>query len=241
MPVRGDIGANLARHLEMIRLAAAQRADLLLFPELSLTGYELDLVADLAFETGDPRLEVLRVRAIEHGLTIVVGAPVRLDTGLHIGAFTYEPRGVVGLYTKHHLGGDEAKYVVPGERNPRLDLRGRTAAIAICADANQASHAGSAAERGADFYLTSAFVEVGDQVKKEATLAGHASHHAMTVVLANYGGASGGLPSGGRSAVWDRSGKMVVQAPSSGAALVIARPNQDRWTGRTLDLRGEPL
>jgi predicted amidohydrolase len=59
-PVLGDLQANLRRHLEWAEEAAGRGADLLLFPELSLTGYALrDLAAQLALPAGDPFFQPL--------------------------------------------------------------------------------------------------------------------------------------------------------------------------------------
>ena len=50
----GDVESNLGKHLELIQQAKAQKNDLIVFPELSLTGYVLqDLVPSLAHKPGD--------------------------------------------------------------------------------------------------------------------------------------------------------------------------------------------
>ena len=59
IPKRGDVEANLEGHSRLIHAAAEGQARVLVFPELSLTGYELDLADDLAFSENDPRLTPL--------------------------------------------------------------------------------------------------------------------------------------------------------------------------------------
>src|SRR5579862_9914925 len=100
VPVRGDVDANVAQHVRLARLAAEERAEVLVFPELSLTGYELDLAAGLAFSPSDPRLAPLAEAASAHAITLVAGGPVRIGSRLHIAAFVIGPDGAVGLYTK---------------------------------------------------------------------------------------------------------------------------------------------
>ncbi|HEY0468441.1 MAG TPA: carbon-nitrogen hydrolase family protein [Polyangiaceae bacterium] len=85
-PLRGDVSANLAEHAQLIGRAAARGVQLLVFPELSLTGYELDLAPELAFSEADARLDSLRELALSQAMTLIVGAPIRLAEGLHIGA-----------------------------------------------------------------------------------------------------------------------------------------------------------
>lgn len=58
-PVKGDIERNLARHLLFIEAALEKKADFIMFPELSLTGYEPELAEELATDAGDERLAPL--------------------------------------------------------------------------------------------------------------------------------------------------------------------------------------
>ncbi len=74
-PVRGDVPANLDEHVRLALLAAAEGAQVVVFPELSLTGYELDLAEKLAFTEADPRLMPLLDLAHSSGMILVVGAP----------------------------------------------------------------------------------------------------------------------------------------------------------------------
>jgi predicted amidohydrolase len=234
-PVRGDVPANVAQHLELVDVAAKERADALVFPELSLTGYELDLAAELSFTENDPRLAPLRGAAMGHAMTLIVGAPARVDTRLHIGAFILSPDGGVDLYTKHHLGAfppsaccdgiippAEATVFQPGDRNPFVRLGDRLAAVAICADTGRSSHPQAAAECGARAYLASMFVIPSEFERETASLRTYAARHSMVVAFANYGGPTGGLASAGRSAIWNERGEVVVQLGGSVAGVAVA-------------------
>lgn len=246
VPVRGNVDANVEQHLRLAHLSAGERAGALVFPELSLTGYELDLARDLAFSTTDPRLAPLREAASGHALTLVVGAPVRLGSRLHIGAFILSPDGAVSLYTKHHLGvfscdasadgivpPAEETVFHPGDRNPLVDLgRGGCAAVAVCADTGRASHPRAAAARGARTYLASMFVIPSELEGEAAALGRHAGQHAMVVVMSNYGGPTGGLASAGSSAIWSDAGERLVQLESKGAGVAVAVEHEDGWHAR---------
>src|SRR5262245_51914831 len=104
VPARGDVDRNIEQHVRLAHLAAEQQANVLVFPELSLTGYELDLMNELAFTTSDPRLAPLIDVAGSRSMILIVGAPVRIESRLYIGAFIISPDRTVALYTKHHLG-----------------------------------------------------------------------------------------------------------------------------------------
>ena len=56
-PVKGDIKANIEHHKKMIGLAVSHGADMIIFPELSITGYEPDLAKELATNQDDSRFD----------------------------------------------------------------------------------------------------------------------------------------------------------------------------------------
>jgi predicted amidohydrolase len=247
--VRGDVPANVTHHARLIHAAAEARPQVLIFPELSLTGYELDLARALAFSPRDARLTPFLELAAAYRMTIVIGAPVRLNALLCIGAFIVAPDGAVDLYTKHHLGAfspsvgpdgvvppAEASVFQPGTLNPLVRLDGSTAAVAVCADAGRPAHASAAAARGADAYLASMFVIPSDVATDAARLQSYAVRHAMAVVFSNYGGATGGLPSAGRSAIWSQRGELLVQLPSTGAGVAVATETEAGWKAVTVSL-----
>lgn len=58
----------------------------------------------------------------------------------------------------------------------------------------------------------------------------------MAVVLANYGGPSGGLPSAGRSAIWSETGNRLAVLETVGAGVAVARETPAGWRARTIML-----
>jgi predicted amidohydrolase len=250
IPIRGDVGANVERHLQLARAAAKEEAQVLVFPELSLTGYEMDLAWDLAFSPGDTRLAPLIDAAAACSMTLVVGAPVRTGPRLHIAAFILFPDRAVDLYTKHHLGAfsnsascdgivppAEATVFHPGDINPLVCFGAHTAAVAVCADTGRSSHPQAAAARGATTYLASMFVIPSEFERETARLRSYAVRHTMAVVMANYGGPSGGLASAGRSAIWSEAGELLAQLDSSGAGIAVASETRAGWRARSIALR----
>jgi len=247
-PVKGDVDANLDEHLRLAGLAASEGAQVVLFPELSLTGYELSLADDLAFSVDDPRLAPLAEAAASSSMTLIVGAPVRLEHRLHIAAFIIGPDHTA-VYTKHHLGAfspaascdgalppAEKTVFEPGDRNPTVQIGGRGAAIAICADVGRPSHPQRAADMGARTYLASMFVIPSEYEGEAAKLRSYAVQHSMTVAFANYGRATGGLASAGRSAIWSETGEVLTQLGASGAGVAVATETPRGWRVRAISL-----
>ncbi|TEB41142.1 carbon-nitrogen hydrolase family protein, partial [Flavobacterium circumlabens] len=102
-PKRGDIGSNLLDHYRLIALAAEKGANLIVFPELSITGYERENAAELAFTKDDYRIDHLKELAVDHNITIVAGAPIQNESELYIGEFIIFPDNSVSIYTKQFL------------------------------------------------------------------------------------------------------------------------------------------
>jgi predicted amidohydrolase len=250
-PVKGDVQTNLEEHVRLVGIAASSGAQLVVFPELSLTGYELDLARDLAFSENDPRLCPLLETSSSSSVTLVVGAPVRIGQQMHIGAFIIRPDRTTAIYTKHRLGAfppsascdgivppAEATVFSPGDRDPLIHVNDRIASVAICADIGQPSHPELAARRGATIYLASMFVIPSEFDGDVATLEGYATTHSMVVALANYGSPSGGLTSAGRSAIWSANGDLLAQLPSSGSGVAVVAEADEGWCTKSYTVRG---
>ena len=247
LPARGNVADNVREHLRLAGVASEERVEILVFPELSLTGYEIELANDLAFSEDDARLSPLSDAASSLTLTLVVGAPVRIESRLHIGAFVIRPDRTVGLYTKHRLGAFSASAsrdgsvppaertaFHPGDRNPLVEVGETRAAIAVCADTGDPAHPSAAAARGAKTYFASMFVIPSEFELESASLAAYAAQHSMAVVMANFGGKTGGLVSAGRSAIWSEKGELLAQLGPTGAGIVIATRTRGEWRAKTV-------
>ena len=120
LSIAGDLSGNIVRHGHFIEKAAEQGVELLVFPELSLTGYEGQDAAALAIDPQDAVLRPLRDLARELGLTAVVGMPIRLEgsTSVLIGALVLGADGSLGVYSKQHLHTGEDLVFAPGSGGP---------------------------------------------------------------------------------------------------------------------------
>ncbi|WP_247842205.1 carbon-nitrogen hydrolase family protein [Pseudomonas sp. MWU12-3103b] len=234
--IAGDLAANLARHLRFMAVAAEQGVELLVFPELSLTGYEGQIAADLAIDPQDAVLQPLRDCARELGLTAVVGMPIRDrdSSKVLIGALTLGGDGSLEVYSKQHLHSGEELFYAPGAGGSSLSIGGDTVALAVCADFSHASHTAAAANLGADLYAAGVLIGENGYDVDSAILQGYAQNHSMAVLMANHAGLTGGWQSAGRSAFWSESGTLVVAARGPGEVLVIARRDAGAWQGRVV-------
>jgi len=139
-----------------VEAAAQHGVQLLLFPELSLTGYELSMLSALKLRVDDADLLPLKAAAQRHQMIIVVGAA--LDVGLalpEIASLVFMPSGEVEVYSKQFLHTGEHAYAIPGQDDLLLEYGSDRLAFAICADITQVMYAKNAASDGASLYLAS--------------------------------------------------------------------------------------
>ena len=240
--VAGDLPANIARHLAFMDQAAAHGVDLLVFPELSLTGYEPRLAPSLALVPDDSVLQPLRERARQLGMDTVVGAPMRLpdSPNVLIAALTLHGDGRQSLYFKQHLHPGEEQVFSPGHGGAALGYAGRQVALAVCADFAQPDHVAAAAAAGAQVYAASVLISEGGYAHDSQLLQGYAREHPIGILLANHGGPSGGWACAGRSALWTPGGALLVAAQGAGDCLVIARSAAAGWQGQVVELSALP-
>ncbi|WP_229518488.1 carbon-nitrogen hydrolase family protein [Massilia sp. PAMC28688] len=220
--VDGDIAANLARHLLFIEAAAQAKTGLLVFPELSLTGYLPQQLAELAVTPDDPRFADIRAAAACHGMTIVVGAPLASAAGKpHIGVIAFHPGGHTSTYRKHFLYQDEERYAAPGSAISQvIDVRAVPVALAVCYDVRDQRHPHAAVMAGATIYAAGSVVTPGGIEQELATLRHYASLFSMGILFANHARRTGAFDCAGRSSIWLPDGQLLVQAPGQGECLV---------------------
>lgn len=236
----GDLAWNIARHLEFIRQAALHHVDLLIFPELSLTGYELDRVTELAMPMDDPRLDIFAEAALEQQMSIVIGLPLHTPDGILLSAVAFLADGTRMAYGKRNLFGEEKTLFSPGESVPLFGYHQHHVAMAICADISVEEYARDAARRGANLYATGVLVSKKGYVNDCEYLARWSRDYKMAVLMANHALPTGGYQSAGKSVLWDETGKQVV-AGGEGEQLVIARRTGKDWQGEVHSLGYPPV
>src|SRR4051812_34378233 len=103
--VKGDIEANLVNHKKVIELSASHGAKMIIFPELSLTGYEPELAYALATNK-DEQLNELQQASDEKNIMIGAGIPVRSGKDVLIGMIIFRPLQPRQTYFKQYLHPD---------------------------------------------------------------------------------------------------------------------------------------
>jgi predicted amidohydrolase len=121
-PVTGDVERNIERHRVFVETAVSHHANIIIFPELSLTGYNPTLAQTLAISPDDPRLDVFQTLADAGPTTIGVGVPTQNQPRPCISLVIFRPQQPRQTYAKQYLHVDEEPFFVSGP--PTADLIG---------------------------------------------------------------------------------------------------------------------
>lgn len=222
IPFSHDTEANIQAHLRLIDSAAEKGVQLIVFPEMSLTGYERESAAELAFTENDTRLDAFKAKAIEHQMIIIAGAPIRINADLHIGSFVFSPDGTVSVYTKQFLHTGEELFFAPSfDHNPFIELENERISFAICADITNPLHPANAGEKATTLYVASIFYSPGGISEAYRQLSEYAKTYNMNVLMSNFGGPSYNSPSAGQSAFWNNSGALIAQLGNQTEDLLV--------------------
>ncbi|SCK48221.1 Predicted amidohydrolase [Streptomyces sp. ScaeMP-e48] len=224
--VPADIPANVRRFAALAGQARDQGAELLVLPELALTGYELAALSDdpgLQVNADDPRLDALR----SSGIATVVNCAVTTGgpgTRPAIGTFVYGPDGaLLATYLKQHLHDQETAVFAPGDRDGRFELGGLRFALATCYDSHFPDLPARASADGCEVYLASTLYGTGDGIAQRATIYPRIAEDTdLFVALANHVGPSGPWTGCGRAAIWAPGGTLLAEADDRTPMVVTA-------------------
>jgi predicted amidohydrolase len=230
----GVVESNLEKHLDYIQRAKNEGADLIIFPELSLTGYVLqDLVPTVAHRAtaDDPVFKELL--AVSRDIDIVVGfAEEDVRNRFYISSAYLSLGKVAHVHRKVYLPTyglfDEGRFFAWGDSVEAFDTRFGRAGILICEDFWHTSSPYLLWMDGADLFLfTSASPGRGLTSAPELSTAhwvesinqAYASIFTSFVIHSNRVGFEDGLHFWGGSTVFDPNGELLAKAPLDDEAL----------------------
>ena len=226
----GDFEGNTRKIVEAATRAAAAGADLLLTPELSLTGYPPeDLLLRRAFyAASDVQMQTLTAQLLQFpDLSVVVGHPLARE-GHRFNAASLVQGGVVlGTYCKHDLPNydvfDEQRYFTPDNRPLVFDLNGTAFGVNICEDTWFSYTPECAKSAGAQvlLVLNGSPFNLGKQQQRLQTLRANVSRYRMPALYANLVGGQDELVFDGGSFVLDADGNLVASAPHFEESLLL--------------------
>lgn len=225
---KGDLQANLLRHVHCVEQAVRHGAQVVVFPELSLSGYEPSLARELAQPLDTTLVDPLQVVSDRHGVVIAFGLPLATAAGVQIAMAVLRPGQPRLGYAKQRLHADELPFFVAGDQPLLIAVDDLRLAPAICYESMFFEHAQQVCQLGAELYLVSVAktakgIKEGYQHYPEV-----ARRFAMPVVLANCIGPADTFVGAGGSAAWDAQGNLLATLDDVSPGLIVL----DTLTGK---------
>ena len=246
--VVGDLDGNVERITAAVTEAQGAAADLVVLPELAVTGYPPE---DLLLRPGFVRAAREAVDEVARACTetvALVGAPA-FDRDLANAAFVCAEGTVKGVYRKHFLPNygvfDEHRYFAAGRELLLLEMGDVLVGPTICEDVWQPGPpATDLALAGATLLvnLSASPFHVGKAEDREEMLVTRARDNASYVAFCNLVGGQDELVFDGHSVVLDDEGEVVARAPGFEEALLVVDVDPTEAVGRRLrDVRRREL
>lgn len=253
LPWSRDVAGNLRRLDAICASAAAQRAEVLVTPEMFTSGYAITPADVLrhAEDAGGPTEAAVAQIARRHHLAIVYGHPERApgaraaEDGAYNAATMIGSDGVVrGRHRKVHLFGnlDRAQFVANSEPPAAFDFDGSRVGMLICYDVEFPEAVRSLAVDGARAVFVPTANMTGCEEVQDVLVRARACENGCGVVYANYCGADDLFAYNGLSMICGPRGEVLAQAAAKGEELIIADlPGESSWdylADRRADLYG---
>lgn len=216
----GDIAKNTQSVIDEAKKARDEKkADVIVFPELTLTGYPPE---DLLLRPSlDPRIESALQRILNevYDIYVVVGYPRRIDGELfNCAGVIYQGKQLLE-YAKQELPNflvfDDKRYFSEGSNAGIVKIKGVTVGLSICEDIWHPAPIAQAKAAGAELILNlnASPFHIEKMGEREALLHQRATEVSLPIVYVNYMGAQDELVYEGGSFVVNAHGTKVLQAP----------------------------
>lgn len=221
-PTLGAIDANVERMLEIRQEAAAAGAELVVYQEMSVSGYPPeDLVLKPIFEDECARgIDRLREATADGGPAMIVGAPRRVDGKLHNAAYLVADGEVAAVVDKQVLPNygvfDEKRVFEEGPSADPIEFKGWRLGLMVCEDFWSSEVPGQLKERGAEILIAphGSVFEIDKLEERYEISRARARETGLPAIFVNQVGGQDELVFDGASFVIDRKGEIVIQLKS---------------------------
>lgn len=228
----GETDPNLAKMSDFVRkITAAQKVDLIVFPELATSGYECGVkFTQLTQRVPGPSTNVLAQRANEQGIHIAfgIGTKERVESILFNSAVLVGPEGdVVTHYRKVHLKGEEQMLFRPGFRIEPVETPIGIVGLQIGWDMFFPEGTRGLCLDGAQLILVSAAWPTDRADEWRTFLSSRAAENACYICAANRVGEEPGTTFCGESMIIGPRGQVIVDLDEATEGYIVAKINLD--------------
>lgn len=247
-PTVGDIAGNAAKIIAWAQRARDElKADLVVFPELALTGYPPeDLLLRPSFL--DRTLAGLEeIKRQVRGIDVILGYPRTATGGLYNAASLLRDGHIVATYHKVHLPNygvfDERRYFVPGGETCVATIKGVPVGLTVCEDVWLPGPVEQAAAAGARLVvnINASPFHLGKGDEREGVLQHRIETARVPVAYVNQVGGQDELVFDGHSFVMDAAGQVTQRAPGFEEGLFLTEFQVEDGTVRPLPAPALPV
>ncbi len=223
----GDIAGNAERISRGLADARAAGAELVLFPELALTGYPPEDLLLKEHFLRDARVALEQIARQAKGIVAIVGAPERAEDVFNAAAVLAEAR-IAGFYRKCYLPNygvfDEQRYFQSGAGGALIELGGQRIGLTVCEDMwEPGPPASDEAIAGATLLvnISASPYHVGKGLERERMFAQRARDSGAAVAFCALVGGQDELVFDGHSCVIDHTGAVIARASQFEEELLV--------------------
>jgi predicted amidohydrolase len=221
MPRPREVPANVARAREVV--AESSASDLVVLPELFLSGYQLEEVEPLAIDLDGPEVRALGDAARTASTALVVGVAERTPAGVANTALCIDRAGeLAGAYRKTHLFGAESEAYVPGDSLSTVALDGRALGVMICFDMEFPEVPRTLAADGAELLVTISANPAPFELDHDLFARTRALENGLPHVYVNRVGEEEGVDFCGGSLALDPDAGVLAEAGREGERVLSA-------------------
>ncbi|PWT97417.1 MAG: carbon-nitrogen hydrolase [Candidatus Melainabacteria bacterium] len=223
----GDLVKNTNKMLEYVSAAAKNRADVVFFPEMSDTGYEIPVIRDKAQYWDRGTVPELCDTARANKINVIAGVSERTDGGIFNSIVVIDRYGkVVGKYRKTHLIKAkpffEHECFTAGDSLDTFTVEGMNCGFMTCYDIRFPEVAGTLRNKGAEAIFVPAAFPLVRQTHWLALLTARAIENQVFMIGANRVGTDGEVTFAGTSTIIDPYGTILSSASAIHEGLISA-------------------
>lgn len=230
----GDFEYNIQKASDYIKQAKSKHIDIIVFPELTTTGYPPRdlLLAESFIKQSIRAVKLLAKECI--GITAIIGTPIKSGKKLFNGAAVIENGKVIAKVKKKHLPNykvfDEKRYFHSNKTANPVTINGKKIGVLICEDLWFHDVAGKLKAKGAELLisLNSSPFDLTKQARREKACMARIDEFGLPVIFANQIGAQDEMVYDGGSFAIDKNKQYIVPPKYWDEELIIVEPQKSK-------------
>ena len=230
---RNQTKINLEKHIDFIIKAASHHAKIIIFPEMSLTGYETKNAKKLSLKINDPYIQEIISTCKEYQISSMIGLPLMENNILYIATLLIHKSGKIDIYYKQNLHSEENDYFKPRNDIDNFTIENINISLSICYDIEFKNHIKKAYENKSKFYFSSIFYtengikDLKEKVKNYSTI------YPMNYVVSNYVNEVWTEKAAGNSFFVNKNGT-IIELDNKSENILFIKTNEDSFENYTL-------